>query len=100
MLGKSLFRRRQRPSAKAIVITAEKTETYVIRQQPAGRISGFCAVCAQEVNCLTVEQTTGITGLTALMIFRLVERGELHPYETSDGQLLLCPNSIVPFIQI
>lgn len=85
---------------RQVVITAEKTETYTVRQQPPQFLRTFCEGCNQKVECLTVEQTVSVTGLGARTIFRMVESGELHSYETNEGHLLLCPNSVALFIDL
>jgi tRNA A22 N-methylase len=85
---------------KQIVITAEKTETYIVRQESLQSLQVFCEKCDREVKCLSLDQTVSVTGLGARTIFRLVEAGELHSYETGAGHLLLCPNSVALFVQL
>ena len=85
---------------RQLVITAEKTETYVVRQESLQSVPAYCEKCDREVRCLTVDQAVNITGLGARTIFRLVEAGELHSYETEAGHLLLCPNSVALFVQL
>jgi tRNA A22 N-methylase len=85
---------------RQVVITAEKTETYIVRQEPPQSFQTHCEKCDQQVRCLTVEQTVDVTGLGARTIFRLVEAGELHSYETALGHLLLCPNSVALFVRL
>lgn len=85
---------------KQVVITAEKTETYRFRQEPPQSFQMYCEKCDQQVACLTVDQTVKVTGFGARTVFRLVEAGELHSYETEEGHLLLCPNSVALFIHL
>jgi tRNA A22 N-methylase len=85
---------------RRVVITAEKTETYTVRQEPPQSLQAHCEKCDQTVRCLTVDQTVNVTGLGARTIFRLVEAGELHCYETVKGHLLLCPNTVALFVQL
>lgn len=85
---------------RQFVITAEKTETYTVRQEPPQSFQTYCEKCDQKVRCLTVDQTVKVTGLGARTIFRLVEAGELHSYETDEGHLLLCPNSVALFVRL
>jgi hypothetical protein len=85
---------------KQFVITAEKTETYTVRQEPPLAFQTYCEECGQQVGCLTVDQTVQITGLGARVIFRMVEAGELHCFETDEGHLLLCPNSVALFVHL
>ncbi|MEK6282700.1 MAG: hypothetical protein AABN95_20255 [Acidobacteriota bacterium] len=85
---------------RQFVITAEKTETYTLRQEPPQAFETFCEKCDRKVRCLTLDQTVTVTGLGARTIFRLVEAGELHCYETDEGHLLLCPNSVALFVHL
>jgi predicted DNA-binding transcriptional regulator AlpA len=85
---------------RQIVITAEKTETYTVRQEPPSFSPMYCEKCNQEVRCLTLDQTVKVTGLGARTIFRLVEAGVLHSDETDNDHLLLCPNSVALFVRL
>ncbi|MFN2510441.1 MAG: hypothetical protein ABR568_03235 [Pyrinomonadaceae bacterium] len=83
---------------RQFVITAEKLETYTVRQEPPQSLQTYCEACDQEMCSLTLDQAVKVTGLGARTIFRLVEAGELHASETEEGYLLLCPNSVALFI--
>ena len=91
-LGRNHFR-------KQIVITAERSETYIIRQEQGASVRAWCADCAGEIECLTVEQVVTLTGLSARKVFRLVEAEGIHFRETDDGRLLVCPNSVALMIR-
>jgi hypothetical protein len=81
------------------VITAEKTETYTVRQEPSQIVESYCQKCDQATRFLTLEQAVNVTGLGARTIFRLVEADEIHALETEEGYLILCPNSVALFIR-
>jgi hypothetical protein len=85
---------------RQFVITAEKTETYTVRQEPPHGFQTYCEGCDQQVGCLTVDQTVQVTGFGARVVFRMVEAGELHCFETDEGHLLLCPNSVALFVHL
>lgn len=85
---------------RQLVITAEKIETYTVRQEPPPTFQWYCERCEQKVRCLTIDQTVTLTCLSSRTIFRLVEGGELHFFETAEGYLLLCPNSVALFIHL
>jgi len=89
----------RRGGRKQIVITAEKSETYIIRQEPSGPVRAWCGGCGEEIECLTVEQTVRLTGLGARQIFRMVEAAEIHFCEMTNGHLLICPNSAASFVR-
>ena len=88
------YRLRRNGARKQIVITAEKNETYIIRQKPRGPVRAWCGSCGEEIECLTVEQTVMLTGLSAREVFRLVEAEGIHFSETDAGNLFICPNSV------
>lgn len=85
---------------RQLVITAEKTETYIFRQESPKALHAHCELCARQVSFLTVEQSVMVTGLGARSLFRLVEADEIHGYETDAGLTLFCPNSISRFIKL
>ena len=85
---------------RLFVISAEKTETYTVRQEPPQSFQMYCEKCDQKARFLTVDQTVDLTGLGARTIFRLVEAGELHSEETREGYLLLCPKSVALFVHL
>jgi len=85
---------------RQFVITAEKLETYTVRQEPPQNFQTYCEKCDQGIWSLTVDQAVKVTGLGARTIFRLVEAGELHAFETEEGYLLLCPNSVALFVHL
>ena len=93
------YRLRRNGRGKQIVITAEKSETYIIRQEPRGSVRAWCGGCGEEIECLTVEHAVTLTGLSARKLFRLVEAEGIHFCETEAGQLFICPNSVASFVQ-
>jgi hypothetical protein len=94
------YRLRRDGQGRQIVITAEKSETFIIRQEPRGQVRAWCGACGEEIECLTVEQAVTLTGLSAREIFRLVEAEGIHSCETAAGHLLVCPNSVARFLSI
>jgi hypothetical protein len=90
---------RRRGGRRQIVITAETSDTYIIRQEPKGPVRAWCGGCGEEIECLTVEQAAQLTGVGARQIFRRVEAGEIHYCETDEGHLLICPNSVASFVR-
>ena len=101
MKRKNLLQRLGRKGGRRqIVITAEKSETFIIRQEPRGLVRAWCTPCSQQIECLTVEQALTLTGLSARRLFRLVEAEGIHFSETDDGRLFFCPNSIAPLTHV
>ena len=89
----------RRGGRRQIVITAEKCETYIIRQEPRGPVRAWCGGCGEEIECLTVEQAVTLTGLSARKVFRLVEAEGIHFCETETGHLFICPTSVASLVQ-
>ncbi len=85
---------------RQFVITAEKTETYTVRQEPLQSFQAYCERCDEVTRFLTVDQTVNVTGLGARTIFRLVEAEQLHALETAEGYLFLCPKSVAFFVHL
>ena len=95
-----MYRWSRRPGRKQIVITAEKHETFIIRQEPRGEVRAWCGACGEEIECLTVDQTVTLTGLSAREVFRLVEADGIHFSETAGGSLFICPRSVSSLVRI
>ena len=93
-------RRGQHMRLRQLVITAEKTETYIFRQESPKVLHAHCEICTRQVSFLTVDQSVKVTGLGARTLFRLVEAEEIHCYETDEGLTLFCPNSVSRFIKL
>ncbi len=54
----------------------------------------FCPICQFEQTFVSTEQATVLTDLTMRGIFRLVEIDAIHFFETTEGFLFLCENSL------
>lgn len=54
----------------------------------------FCSRCKTEQIFVSTEQTTYLTNLTSRQIFRLVEIDDVHFFETKEGFLFICEDSL------
>ncbi len=54
----------------------------------------WCEQCRAEVRMLTVDQAALMMKIRSLMIYRLVETGDLHFTENDGGLLLVCLDSL------
>jgi len=62
------------------------------------RPSIWCFSCGDHVRPLTTDEAALQAHVTSLTIFHWVESDRLHYIESSDGLLLICPNSLkAPF---
>ena len=50
----------------------------------------WCPTCAAAVVMLTPENAIGVAGVSARVVYRLVESGKVHFAETREGVLLVC----------
>lgn len=57
-------------------------------------INRFCDQCHAEQIFVSNEQATILTRLTSRQIFRLVETNAIHFFETEEGFLFICENSL------
>lgn len=57
-------------------------------------INRFCDQCQAEQIFISLEQATFLTNLTSRQIVRLVETDAVHFFETEEGFLFICENSL------
>ena len=88
-----MFRRRT-------VITFEKLERwrYLVPQAEI-RIS-WCDDCARDVSWLTPDQFVALNGWSLRELFRRIEAVAVHFIESTNGSLLICPESMNPNVEI
>lgn len=77
---------------RTLEITVEN-RTLVFRRN-SYRAHPHCPQCAATV-LLTPDEAATIAQTTTRTIFHWVELGQLHFVETDEGQLLICPNSLL-----
>jgi hypothetical protein len=74
-------------------ITVETDEVFVIRRLGSS-VAARCVECGERVSMVTAEEAARLTGLGWREIARRVETGGVHFLETTDGQLLICIDSL------
>ena len=74
-------------------ITISTSEILVIRQAQSLSLAD-CPQCGRQTDMLTSEQVVTLTGISSRNLFKLVEDGQLHFRETSQGHLLICLASL------
>lgn len=77
---------------KRTEVTIETERLLVIRNRPQSVM--WCEQCRDEVRMLTVDQAALRMKIRSLMIYRLVETGDLHFAENEEGILLVCLDSL------
>jgi hypothetical protein len=74
-------------------ITIRKSEVIVIRKLQGVALAD-CPQCNRQAEMLSAEQVVTLTGISSLNLFKLVESGQVHFRETSQGHLLICLESL------
>ena len=72
-------------------LLVERTRTVLLSSR---RTTGWCAECGEAVEMLRPGECALLTGLGALTIYRLIEAGELHYAESSNGLVFVCVRSL------
>jgi excisionase family DNA binding protein len=55
----------------------------------------YCAQCRQQTELVTIKQACAITNKTRGTIYNWIHAGQLHPYRSPSGGLLICKASLV-----
>ncbi|MCM3871927.1 MAG: hypothetical protein ND895_14685 [Pyrinomonadaceae bacterium] len=76
---------------KAVIVQTHQVTTVHLTRQP---IYAWCERCSAKVLMLTPEEAAALAQCTARAIYRRVEAGELHCFETDYGALRVCVNSL------
>jgi hypothetical protein len=83
---------------KTTEIVVEREQTFVIRKLDYSELQG-CPQCGDNTHLVSVDEAVSIVHLTARAIYQQVESQHAHFTETPDGKLLVCPNSLLQYIQ-
>jgi hypothetical protein len=76
---------------RRVRITVENTTLFVRRSV---QTSGWCPECPAQIQMISPEEAAALTGVSTRTIYRWVEVENPHFTETSEGSLLICPNSL------
>jgi hypothetical protein len=77
---------------KRTEITVEIDRLLIIHKPK--RVVAWCAPCARHRNMLATDDAAIAARVSSSTIFRWAESGRLHSTETSEGLLLICPESL------
>ena len=78
---------------RRIEVTVETDEIAIIRGLQ-DKVLSLCPECADAVVMMTPDEAALIARTTTREIYRRVEEGSVHPVETPEGFLLVCPRSV------
>lgn len=76
---------------RRVKITFENTLLVVRR---ASQTLVWCPECAARTQMISPEEAATLKGVSTRTIYRWVEVEHPHFTETSEGSLLICPNSL------
>jgi len=82
-----------RRKKKTTIVTFEMRERTTIHRDPR-RMVTWCEQCGADVLMVTPNEAAMLARTNARAIFRGVEAGEIHSFETDGGALLVCSNSL------
>jgi hypothetical protein len=75
-------------------INRERHETMAIKGSNRLR-TAQCPDCSGRVALIGLNEAVRISGLSSRSVYRLIERGQIHFAETTDGVALICPASLL-----
>lgn len=78
------------------VITIETREKIVVRQIPNQTQTLWCQFCQAEVEMTAPELAATILRLKVREIYRRIEHGEFHFFETETGEVFICKSLLKP----
>lgn len=80
-------------SKKRITTTTVTHEVIVIKNS-AVALSTLCRECGDQSRMVTLEQAMAIAGVSSRTVYRWVESSSIHYFETPEGFILICLNSL------
>src|SRR5262245_60711705 len=69
-------------------LATRKMDQLTIEDQAA------CRICGEDVNMIAAEKAAAICRCSRRKIYRWIEEGDLHFFETPDGEVLVCGRSL------
>ena len=79
---------------RRLVIRTMKDEVFIVRKA-AGLVESWCSGCSEESSMVTPDEAALAGHLSARVVYRLVEAGQVHFAETREGTLLICLRSLL-----
>lgn len=76
-------------------IIIETDELLILRPHTAPR-PGWCVDCGSEVEMVTPETAAIALRASRRSVYRLIESGVVHFFETAGGELFICARSLTP----
>jgi hypothetical protein len=73
--------------------TVEREQTFIFRSHEIVLV-GWCDQCELEVELVTVANAAREAGLSELVLYRLIEGGEVHFIQEDEVNIFACLNSV------
>jgi hypothetical protein len=85
-------------TAKKITrITVETHQVWILRRRER-LVRVWCKDCVSQVNAISPERAGALGEVTARTIYRWLEAGRLHFFESRNGAVSICLNSLADFL--
>ena len=81
-------------SPKQRTVISVETHSLLVIRPAQSSVDLWCAECAAIVPMVTPERAAALVRSPPRIIYRRVENGELHFWETSAGELFICCRSL------
>ena len=81
-------------TVKTVEMTFEKNEVVIYRRRHLKQTVGWCPRCEQRTNLAEPDAAARIARVTTRTIYQWIEGGSVHFIESSDGDLLVCIESL------
>ena len=78
---------------RRVEITLERERLLVVERREVS-ITDWCAACGSRVRMVMPDEAAKLTGLTARIVYQLVEARRLHFLESAEASLFVCVESL------
>ena len=79
---------------RRIEISVERIRVFAANRRET-TCTDWCKSCDEQVQMITPDEATSITGIGSREIYRLIELSEFHFSETEEGLIRICLNSLL-----
>jgi hypothetical protein len=86
---------KKKRTTRSVELTVERTEFFAPRG-PRPPAVAWCAGCGRSATFASPGEAARSTGADLRAVFRRIEAAEIHFFETPDGRLLVCLDSLAP----
>ena len=80
---------------KTTLTTTVAHEVTVIRNPPTSDKEASCVECAGQARMVTLAEAVHMANINSRGIFRLIEEERIHFLEMPNGEVFICPASLL-----